>query len=148
MNVTNFKTQFNLFANENIKSYIMTNIVQFVSLITPYQYWLKLLWRWFIFFHSSNKLFPGRCVFASCGLDKTSNRRQVRIKNHPVHWYLISSPLDKMAAISQTDDIFTFLRVLPWMKIFVFWVNFHWSLLRKVQLTITQHWFILWLGAE
>ena len=28
-----------------------------------------------------------------------------------------------------------------WMKSFVFWLNFHWSLFLRVQLTITQHWF-------
>ena len=34
------------------------------------------------------------------------------------------------------------------MKIFVFWLKFHWSMFLRVQLTITQHWFIWWLGAE
>ena len=29
----------------------------------------------------------------------------------------------------------------------VFWLKFHWSLFIRVQLTITQHWFRLWLGA-
>ena len=31
------------------------------------------------------------------------------------------------------------------MKIFVFWLKFDWSLLLRIQLTITQYWFRLWL---
>ena len=53
-------------------------------------------------------------------------------------------PLDKMAAISQT----TLSNALPGMKNFDFWLKFHWSLFLRVQLTLTQHWFRLWLGAE
>ena len=44
--------------------------------------------------------------------------------------------LDKMAAILQT----IFLDAFLWMKSFVFWFKFHWSLFLMVQLTITQHW--------
>ena len=46
-------------------------------------------------------------------------------------------PLDKMAAISQT----IFSDAFSWMKIFVFWSQFDWSLFLRVQLAITQHWF-------
>ena len=46
-------------------------------------------------------------------------------------------PLDKMAAISQT----IFSNAFSWMKNFVFWLQFHWRLFRRVQLTILQHWF-------
>ena len=48
-----------------------------------------------------------------------------------------SSPLDKMAAISQT----TFSSAFSWMKILIFWLKFDWSLFLRVHLTITQHWF-------
>ena len=48
-----------------------------------------------------------------------------------------SSPLDKVAAISQQ----IFSDAFSWMKSFVFWLKFHWSLFLMVQLTITQHWF-------
>ena len=48
-----------------------------------------------------------------------------------------SSPLGKMAAISQT----IFSDEISWMKSFVFWLTFHWSLFLRFQLTITQHWF-------
>ena len=43
-----------------------------------------------------------------------------------------SSPLYKMAAISQTiiSDAFS------WMKIFVFWLKFHWSSFLRIQLTM------------
>ena len=46
-------------------------------------------------------------------------------------------PLDEMVAIWQTISSDAFL----WMKSFVFWLKFHWSLLLSVQLTTTQHWF-------
>ena len=53
-------------------------------------------------------------------------------------------PLDKMAAISQT----TFSNAFSWMKSFVFWFKFRRSLFLRVQLTISQHWFRKWLGAD
>ena len=43
--------------------------------------------------------------------------------------------LDKMATILQT----TFSDAFSWMKSFVLWLKFHWSLFVRVQLTITQH---------
>ena len=33
------------------------------------------------------------------------------------------------------------------MKIYKFWLRFHWNLFPRVQLTIFQHWFRSWLGA-
>ena len=53
-------------------------------------------------------------------------------------------PLDKMAAILQTVFSYAF----SWMKNFVFCLKFNWSLFPRFQLTITQHWFSKWLGAE
>ena len=53
-------------------------------------------------------------------------------------------PLDKMATISQK----TFSNTFSWIKSFVFWFEFHWSLFLRVQLTIFQHCFRLWLGAD
>ena len=50
---------------------------------------------------------------------------------------------DKMDAISQT-----FSSAFSWMKMFEFGLKFHWSLFLRVQLTIFQHWFWLWLGAD
>ena len=50
---------------------------------------------------------------------------------------------DKMAALSQT----TLSTVFSWMKMLEFRLRFHWSLFIRVQLTIFQHWFRLWLGA-
>ena len=43
-------------------------------------------------------------------------------------------PLDKMTTISQT----TFWNAFSWMKRFVFWYEFHWSLFLRVRLTIFQ----------
>ena len=50
-------------------------------------------------------------------------------------------PLDKMATISQT----MFSDAFSWMKSFVLRLKF---LFVRVQLTITQHWFRSWPGAE
>ena len=50
---------------------------------------------------------------------------------------------DKMAAVSQT----TLSNAFSWTKMLEFRLRFHWSLFLRVQLTIIQHWFRLWLGA-
>ena len=44
--------------------------------------------------------------------------------------------VDNLAAILQTIFSDAFL----WMKSFVFWLKFHWSLFLNVQLTINHHW--------
>ena len=49
---------------------------------------------------------------------------------------------DKMAAVFQT-----FSNAFSWMKI-VLLFKIHWDLFLMVQLTICQHWFRNWLGAE
>ena len=51
---------------------------------------------------------------------------------------------DKMAAISQT----TLWNAFSWMKMLEFPIKFHWSFFIRVQLTISQHWFRWWLGAD
>ena len=51
--------------------------------------------------------------------------------------YLTHWGRDKMAAISQT----TCSSAFSWMKMFEFWLKFHWSLFLRVQLTIIQHCF-------
>ena len=43
--------------------------------------------------------------------------------------------------ISRTISQPTFSNAFWWMKRFVFWLEFHWSLFLMVQLTIFQHWF-------
>ena len=51
---------------------------------------------------------------------------------------------DKMAAISQT----TLSNAFSWMRMLEFWLKFHWSKCLGVHLTIFQHWFRWWLGAD
>ena len=51
---------------------------------------------------------------------------------------------DKMEAISQTTHSNTF----SWMTMLKFRLEFHWNLFLRVQFTIFQHWFRLWLGAD
>ena len=62
----------------------------------------------------------------------------VTLSNACWPWYvqLTNLPLDKMAALSQT----TFSNAFFWIKSFVFWLKFHWSLFLMIQLTITEYW--------
>ena len=46
------------------------------------------------------------------------------------------------------DKMTTFSRAFSSMKIVVFWLNFHWNMFARIQLTIIQHWFRWWLGAD
>ena len=50
---------------------------------------------------------------------------------------------DKMAAIFQT----TVSNGFSWMKMFEFWLTFHWSLFLGVLLTIFQHWYIPYMSS-
>ena len=50
-------------------------------------------------------------------------------------------PLDRMTSMLFSDSF-------SWMKSFSFWLEFHWSLFLRVQLTTTQHLFRKWLGAK
>ena len=66
-------------------------------------------------------------------------------------WFMYSSGgslthwgQDKMDAISWT----TFSNAFSWIKMFEYRLKFHWSLFLRVQLTISQHWFRKWLGAD
>ena len=59
--------------------------------------------------------------------------------NELTHW-----GRDEMAAIFQTP----FANGFSWMKLYEFRLKFHWSLFLGVELTIFQHWFRLWLGAD
>ena len=56
----------------------------------------------------------------------------------------ITSPLDNLAGKSQT----TFSNAFSSIKMFEFQLKIHWSLFIRVQLTISQHWFRYWVGAE
>ena len=51
---------------------------------------------------------------------------------------------DKMAAMSQT----TFSNTFSLMKFILFLIEFHWNMFPGVELTLCQHWFRWWLGAE
>ena len=50
----------------------------------------------------------------------------------------------KMTAIFQRTSSNAF----SWMKVYEFRSRFHWSWFLRVQLTIFQHWFRNWLGAD
>ena len=51
---------------------------------------------------------------------------------------------DKMATIYQM----TFSIAFSWMKMFEFWLKFHWRLFLRFQLTINHPWFRWWLGGH
>ena len=71
--------------------------------------------------------FIHRCPCFACALSRLS------------HW-----GRGKMADIFQI----TFSNAFSRMKIYEFRSNFHWSLFLRVQLTIFQHWFRYWPGAD
>ena len=71
--------------------------------------------------------------------NKTKRRPFCPGLNVLTHW-----GRDKIAAIFQT----TFSNAFSWIKMYEFRLRFHWSLLLRVQLTIFQHWFRQWLGAD
>ena len=51
-------------------------------------------------------------------------------------FYIVHWGWDIMATIYQT----TYSITITWMKMFEFWLKFHWSLFLRVQLRIFQHW--------
>ena len=63
----------------------------------------------------------------------------IKFQDFLTHW-----GRDKMAAFSQT----TLSNAFSWMKILKFRLKIHWSLFLRVLLTIFQHWFWWWLGAD
>ena len=71
----------------------------------------------------------------------TNNVNCSRVK---FQFYHIEAEIKKMAAISQT----TLSNAFSWMKMLEFRLKFHWSLFLSAQLTIFQHWFRWWLGAD
>ena len=79
-------------------------------------------------------------------------KHMVKMKWSVITSYLLWSRLmvlthwgrDKMADISQT----TFSNAFSWMEMHEFRLRFHWSLFLRFQLTIFQHWFRWWLGAD
>ena len=61
-----------------------------------------------------------------------------------LHISLLIHPPGKTVAILQTK----FSNAFWWIKYFVVLFEFHWSVLLRVQLAISQHWFSLWLDAD
>ena len=51
---------------------------------------------------------------------------------------------DKLAAVFQTK----FSKAFSWMKIYELLLRFDWNLFLRFELTVVQHWFIYWFGAE
>ena len=72
------------------------------------------------------------CIFRTTGRFSWCNTLRRRQKNN------------KIAAISVT----TFSNVFSWMKMYEFCLRFHQSLFLRFELTIFQHWFRWWLGAD
>ena len=104
------------------------------SLMKKFDFPLIFHWK-YTSIGSDNGLVPNRqqaIIGTKCGL---------------VYWCVYASSAsalvlthwgwDKMAVIFQT----TFSNAFSWMKMNEFWLNFHWSLFPRVQLTIFQHWF-------
>ena len=90
----------------------------------------------------------GSIPFTPSVVTKWHDRHRYLSIHHVPYLMSLSSPrhcsktlnhlsLYKMATISQT----TFSNAFSWMKSFVFWFEFHWSLFPVIQLTISQDWF-------
>ena len=78
-------------------------------------------------FSTADGLFWNNRILMICQIDvPTHDITHIR---ELTHW-----GRDKMASVIQT----IFADAFPWLKRFVFWLKFHWSLF---QLTITGHWF-------
>ena len=75
-------------------------------------------------------------MFFRCLILTFKQTRSISIKWICPSIPLTHLPLDKMAAISQT----TFSNAFSWMKSFVFWLKFHWSLFRlRLRQGFIQH---------
>ena len=66
---------------------------------------------------------------------------KIYLWKYPYRQYLTHWGWDKMDAISQT----TFSRAFSSMKIIVFWLNFHWNMFARVQLTMIHYLNQWWL---
>ena len=100
----------------------------------------------FYWLHGLSRLLIGRLPRTETDHPTINHRwsvRRARILHFLQHWHhgeimkLTHWGRDKIAAIPQT----TFSNAFSWIKIYKFWLKFHWSLFLEVQLTICQHWF-------
>ena len=77
----------------------------------------------------------------SCPSDKLAINQHVLLT---LQWLKNVIVAHVSTAVSQT----IFSNAFSWMKKYEFRVKSHWNLLLRLQLTISQHWFRYWLGAE
>ena len=75
--------------------------------------------------------------FVNFQITHPNNPLKYNAVNHFGTFLLTHWGRDKMDAISQT----TFSSAFCSMKMFEFWIKFHWSSFLRVQLTIFYHWF-------
>ena len=78
-----------------------------------------------------------------CYKEQMKSKGQINATQWGLNNHFNSLRPRQMDAISQT----TFSNAFFLLKMFVFRLKFHWSLFPRVQLTIFQQWFRLWLGA-
>ena len=85
------------------------------------------------------KIMPCTLVRYICCLKQCiwNGRLTIYHWNHISGWLLTHWGWNKMVVILQT----AFWRAFSSMKMYEFWLKFHWSLFLNVQLTIFQHWF-------
>ena len=70
------------------------------------------------------------------------------LSQYPQRWTGNRPMINKhIQAETRWPPFFRFSNGFSWMKLYEFWLKFHWSLFLAVQLTIFQHWFRKWLGA-
>ena len=108
--------------------YPMSMLLIHSSSLRIYQYKLYI----YIYIYILNSLRPSYAIWHQ------------RTYSSLVHWYL-SASLPGQNGRHFTDDIF---KCIFRMKKHGYQLKFHWSLFLGVQLTIFQHWFGWWLGAD
>ena len=105
----------------------------FFSCITNINFWSKFNWNLFIKIQST----MGRHWFRWCLVPV----RRRAISSEPVIWWSnILTNLPQSVSVCWYISQMTFSNALSWMKSFVFWFKFLWSLFLSVKFTISEHW--------
>ena len=118
--------------SELMFSFVLGNILS-----AMYEDWNLLHWNLFVFCILFQSIMPPRKNWLCRITNKHFTRLVPVAKGTHGMWSLAHWGRDKMNAISQP----TFSNAFSLMKMFEFWLKFHWSLFLRVQLTIFQHWF-------
>ena len=121
-------------------------------MLTHWSYVFLALTHWYIFHHHQRRfmrllnILSISSLMSQCQRNSANANQRQASQNlfQNIYPHLTLWDRDKMAAIFQK----TFSTPFSWMKKFEFRLKCHWNLFLRVQLTIFQHWFRYWLGAD